>query len=347
MAQAPSAKLGTVRIRKDVRGQRSDYDEFEVGKDLGSAPFRVTQQQIDQSCERNEFHHPFYEVASPLGGTVAPVGMTYGTTRMLFSQNYSVRGLFYKWAFEFLAPIKPETDYVVSARLADKWIKNDREFVAYESVCKDAQGNVIFTTRRAHTLDYIKRTAPKVGEGGIDSADARGRDIAATTAAAQRPQLPTSESAAGTGSADVKPLATRDTPLGAPLPSFSLFMSKLQFEKWYARPNADPSGSRSLHIDADAARQEGLAAPVAVGPDIIGFAHRSAMQFFAEGWVKGGKADLTVARPTYPGEYITSNGFVKAKEQLADGSLRLICEVWVASQAGEKKVVGTVSGIVR
>jgi hypothetical protein len=38
---------------------------------------------------------------------------------------------------------------------------------------------------------------------------------------------------------------------------------------------------------------------------------------------------------------------VKAIELQPDGSLRLVCEVWVENQSGEKKVVGTISGLVR
>ena len=88
------AELGQVRIHRDVRGVRSEYEKFEIGKDLGSAEFRVTQPEIDRFCERTEYHHPYFELDSPFGGTVVPVGMTYATTRLLFSQNYSVRGSF-------------------------------------------------------------------------------------------------------------------------------------------------------------------------------------------------------------------------------------------------------------
>src|ERR1700693_2726606 len=125
-----------VRIRHDLRGTRTDYEEIEVGRDLGSSDFMVTQAQIDELCDRSRDHHPFYEVDSPFGGTVAPVSATYMLPRMLFSQTYSVRGLFYKWAFEFLNPVKSNVRYIVSARVSEKWIKNDREFVAYEAVCK-------------------------------------------------------------------------------------------------------------------------------------------------------------------------------------------------------------------
>ena len=173
MASTPPDQLGAVRILRDAAGIRTTYEELEIGKDLGSAEFLVTQGQIDQTCDRLEDHHPYYEVGSPFGSTVAPVWMTYLIPRMLFSQTYSVRGLFYKWGFELLGPVRPGVRHTVSATLTEKWIRNDREFVAYEAVCKDESGRVVYRSRRAHVLDFIKRTAPKVGEGAIGTSDAR------------------------------------------------------------------------------------------------------------------------------------------------------------------------------
>lgn len=338
-------QLSQVRIARDARGARTRFEDLEVGKDLGSTEFVFTQLQIDQTCDRLNDHHPFYELSSPFGGTVCPVYMTYWLTRMLFSQTYSVRGLFYKWNFELFEPVKPQVKYSLSARLTEKWIKNDREFVAYESVCKDPQGNLVFTTRRAHTLDFIKRTAPKSGEHGIDSSDAR-TPTARTArervwAAADWADQPT---AAGTGNAAVRALASADTPLGAPLPSFSLYFSEREFQRrWKPR---NPDANRTLHIAPEAARQEGLPAPVAGAPDIMSLVFQSALHFFGAGWIRGGKAELTSSRPTFPGDYLSATGFVKGKELLADGSVRLICDVFVENQAEEKKVVGTLSGIL-
>jgi acyl dehydratase len=304
----------------------------------------VTQAQIDQTCERMRDHHPYYEVDSPFGGTVAPVHMTHELTRLLFSQTYSVRGLFYQWSLENIQPVKPNVRYTVSARVSEKWIKNEREFVAYESVCKDDQDNVVFTTRRAHVLDYIKRTAPKSGAGGLDSADARS-PIGKTAMQHQLihsrgPDMDSDDTAAGTGRIDILPLANARTEVGSPLPSFSINFSRREFNR---RVEAF---QRSLHSDAEAARQEGLPAPVADGRDVVALAHRSAMHFFGAGWVKGGKADLTLRRPTFQGEYVASKCFVKHRELLPEGLVRLICSVSVENQTGEAKVVGTVSGLV-
>ena len=340
----PEISSGAVRIARDARGARTSYDDLEIGKDLGSTEFVFTQLEIDQTCARLKDHHPYYELNSPLGGTVCPVYMTYWLTRMLFSETYSVRGLFYKWGFELFEPVRPGVKYSLSGRLTEKWIKNDREFVSYESVCKDPQGKLVFTTRRAHTLDFIKRTAPKSGENGIDSSDARSPTAKAARVRVWEPaDWVDGTSAAGTGNAVVRPLANADMPAGTPLPSISVFFSQQEFERRWKPRKA--GANRTLHIEPDAAKQEGLPAPVAGAPDIMALLFRSALHFFGVGWIQGGKAELTSSRPTFPGDYLTTGGVVRDREMLADGSTRLICDVWIENQAGEKKVVGTIGGI--
>ena len=335
---------GMVRILRDAAGVRTTYEEIEIGKDLGSEIWTPTQAQIDQVCERMEDHHPYYEVGSPFGSTVVPVSMTYLLTRGLFSQTYSVRGLFYKWSVDLLEPICPGVSYTVRGRISDKWIRNDREFVAYESECCDPDGVVVSRTRRAHVMDYIKRTAPKVGEGGLGTSDARSAAARSARQPYWDPDWPAHDTAAGTGGIEVAPLAGPQTPIGARLPSNALYFSQQKFAK---RQNYYFVGrGPTLHHDARAAQQEGLPAPVASAPDLMALCHQSAMQFFGAGWIRGGRAQLTSLRPTYAGEYIMSQGVVTAREAPADGAVRLHCDVWVINQKGEKKVAGTVSGLV-
>jgi len=335
---------GAVRILRDAAGTRTTFEELEIGKHLGSTEFVVTQAQIDQTCDRLEDHHPYYEVGSPFGSTVAPVWMTYLVPRMLFSQTYSVRGLFYKWGFELLAPVRPRVRHVVSATLTEKWVKNEREFVAYEAVCRDEAGALVYRSRRAHVLDYIPRTAPKVGEGGIGTSDARTPEARAAREANWDPDWPADDSAGETGLIEVMPLARRDTPVGAALPPVSTYLSRKRFllrQQMYFR-----SQNPTLHVDPNAARQEGLPAPVASAPDVMALACQSAMQFFGAGWIQGGQAELTSVRPSYAGDYLHARGRVTDRQEQADGSVRLLCEVAVVDQHGQTKVACRVSGTV-
>src|ERR1700682_349297 len=133
-------EIGKYRIAKDRGGERVKFEDLEIGKDLGTATLKVTQGQVDSQSEKQGVYHPWYSVNSPFGGTIVPIMMTYVVGRRLLSTNYNVVGMFYKWSFEFLHPLLVGVDYSFSAKLSEKWInKKDREFVAYEGICKDAK----------------------------------------------------------------------------------------------------------------------------------------------------------------------------------------------------------------
>jgi hypothetical protein len=340
MATTVLPEIGQFRIAEDIGGPRVLYEDIEVGKDIGTGKIRISQGQIESTCSRQDTYHPWYSVASPFGGTIVPTSMTYVVGRTLLSSNYNVVGMFYKWAFEFLHPLLSGVEYSFNAHISEKWIKNDREFVAYEGVCKDAKGEVMFTTRRAHVLDYIKRTVPKVAKGGIESRptvfDRK------TPTPYGTPETSTAPNAVTKHLIEAVPLATRDTPLGAFLPQQAHVYTAEYLDR---HSGADKGGFRSHNTEA--ARMEGLPAAFSGGPPIQAMLHYSAFQFFGRGWVEGGRADLTMVRPTFVNDFNTAKAFVKSKELLADGSVRLVCEAWVENQNGEKKVAGTVSGIVR
>lgn len=157
-----------VRIAEDAKGKRAAYDEIEVGQTLESMEWMVTEDMINQQCEMDMDYHLWFSVDSPWGGRIAPPQISYRPPRWLFSRAYNVRGLFYKWELENVRPIKPGVTLKVTGSIADKYVKNDREFVVYQAEAVDPEGNVIFRTRRTHVLDFVERTAPRAGKG-IDS----------------------------------------------------------------------------------------------------------------------------------------------------------------------------------
>ncbi|MDN5346520.1 MAG: hypothetical protein PWP65_84 [Clostridia bacterium] len=159
---------GKARVLRDEKGERAKFEDIEVGKDLGSLEWIITQEMIDAQCLMDEDYHEWYKIDSPFGGVIAPPQITYRPPRWLLSRTYNVRGLFYKWQMENLAPIKPNEKIIISARIVDKWIKNNREYISYEAVGVNEAGEELFRTRRTHVLDYIERTAPRTGVG-IDS----------------------------------------------------------------------------------------------------------------------------------------------------------------------------------
>jgi len=156
------------RVARDAAGERTLYEDIEIGADLGSMAWSFDHDAIQRLCESDDDFHEWYAVESPYGGVIAPVLINYPPVRILFSRKYNVRGLFYAYEVENHAPLKPGVNYTLRGHISKKWIKRDREFVEYEATCHDPNGKLMFVTRRSHALDFLKRDVPKVGTG-IDS----------------------------------------------------------------------------------------------------------------------------------------------------------------------------------
>jgi hypothetical protein len=154
------------RVARDGRGERTSYDDIDVGHDLGSLEWEVTPELIDKQCTMDDDYDPLFSLdGGPFGGRVAPPQISYRPPRWLFSRNFNVRGVFYRWEMENINPIRPNTKVIVSGKITNKWVKDDREYVEFESIGVDEKGQLLFKTRRVHVLDVIKRTAPRSGVG--------------------------------------------------------------------------------------------------------------------------------------------------------------------------------------
>jgi hypothetical protein len=157
-----------VRVARDERGERTNFEEIEVGEDLGFLEWTVTEEMIDRQCEIDEDYHEWYSVDSPFGGCIAPPLISYPPPRFLFAKHYNVRGLLTDYECEHINPIKPNKKMIVSGKITDKFIKRDREYFVVEATCVDEDGLEIFRTKRVHLLDVAPRTAPRTGVG-LDS----------------------------------------------------------------------------------------------------------------------------------------------------------------------------------
>lgn len=334
------------RVASDERGPRTAYDDIEVGANIGSAEWVVSRDRLAALCETDEDYHEWYSVNSPFQGVVAPSLMAYPPVRLLFSQKYNVRGLFYELHLENIRPIKPDTKLLVGAKIADKWIKRDREFVAYEGWVFDEAGNEIFRTRRAHVLDFIKRTSPR-SRVALDSGNVVLSDNTELKTYVKSFEPPTGKRdqivlPAESGLA----IVSTKTPIGWRLPQVSRQMSLKQFaDRHELLYGQTVWPEKNLHADAEAARLEGLSAPVASAPTIFAMVTRMMMSSFAEGWIVGGKLNVKIVKPVYPENFITAKGHVIAKTD-ENGYTRLSCEVWAENERQEKVVVGNASGLV-
>jgi len=133
------------------------------------------------------------------------------------------------------------------------------------------------------------------------------------------------------------PVLTRNSPVGLALPEFACQFTLAHFKR------ADET---TIHTDVEAARREGLPAPVATGPQVAALIFRQLRTCFGEGWIVGGRCDLTFRRPVYVTDFCVARGAVKRREDSPDG-VRLFCDVWIENAAGDKVIVGSASGLVQ
>lgn len=160
--------VSKTRISEDGGGPRTTFEEIVIGQSLGKMEWEITVEDIEKQCHLDQDFDPWYFIDSPFGGVIAPPQIQYRPPRWLLSRNYNIRGLFYNWELENIQPIRPGVKLVLSGQIADKYIKNDREFVVYQVEAHDDDGQLVFRTRRTHVLDALSRSAPRAGQG-IDS----------------------------------------------------------------------------------------------------------------------------------------------------------------------------------
>jgi acyl dehydratase len=127
-----------------------------------------------------------------------------------------------------------------------------------------------------------------------------------------------------------------DTPVGYELPQVACQYRLEHFKR---------GDEATIHTDMEAARREGLSAPVATGPQVAALIFRQLRDAFGRGWIEGGKCELTFRRPVSVTDFCVARGVVTRRDPDA-GGMRLTCDVWIENQSGEKVIVGTASGLV-
>jgi acyl dehydratase len=131
-------------------------------------------------------------------------------------------------------------------------------------------------------------------------------------------------------------ILSQDSAIGLPLPEIACQFVLAHFKR---------GDQATIHTDMEAARREGLPAPVATGPQVAALIFRQLRVCFGRGWIEGGRCELTFRRPVHVTDFCVARGVVKRREDGPDG-VRLHCDVWIENQAGEKVIVGSASGPV-
>jgi len=137
-------------------------------------------------------------------------------------------------------------------------------------------------------------------------------------------------------------MATRvDKPItvGRSLPSLVKDVSQRRIDVYSGvRPN-------SIHSDAAWARAKGFRTCLAQGMMSTAYVSQMMVKLLGPGFARGGTLSMAFIKPVYAGDRLTVHGVIKDR-QPEDGATRVVVDVWVENQHGEKTAVGHASGLL-
>jgi len=137
-------------------------------------------------------------------------------------------------------------------------------------------------------------------------------------------------------------MATRveaETTVGQALPSLVKDVSQRRIDAYSGvRP-------RSIHSDEAWARQKGFRDCLAQGMMSTAYASQLMVKLLGPAFARGGTMSMAFIKPVYAGDRLTVHGVIRDKRR--DGSAtRVVVEVWVENQHGEKTAIGHATGLV-
>jgi 3-hydroxybutyryl-CoA dehydratase len=101
----------------------------------------------------------------------------------------------------------------------------------------------------------------------------------------------------------------------------------------------------SIHSDEAWARQKGFRACLAQGMMSTAYVAQLMVKLLGPDFARSGTMSMAFVKPVYAGDRLTVHGIIKDK-QPDQGATRVVVEVWVENQHGEKTAVGHATGLV-
>jgi acyl dehydratase len=102
---------------------------------------------------------------------------------------------------------------------------------------------------------------------------------------------------------------------------------------------------RSIHSDEAFARAKGFRTCLAQGMMSTAYASQLMVTLLGPGFARGGTLSMAFIKPVYAGDRLTVHGVIKDR-QPDNGATRVVVDVWVENQHGEKTAVGHATGLV-
>ncbi len=138
-------------------------------------------------------------------------------------------------------------------------------------------------------------------------------------------------------------VATRDTEIGYELPSLS--KTAVMRMAGEGRTDWDPEKWHdNIHEDKYAQRW-GYKGGLVEGDIVFEHIIEGLIDFFGEGWYRSGRITVKVCNPTYAGDKLKTGA--RVREKVIEGSkVRIVLDVAIEKEGGQKVIVGTASALV-
>src|SRR5215467_12167074 len=138
-------------------------------------------------------------------------------------------------------------------------------------------------------------------------------------------------------------MATRiehDLTIGQALPALVKDVTQRRIDVYSGvKPN-------SIHSDEAWAQQKGFRTCLAQGMMSTAYVAQMMVALLGPDFARGGTLSMAFIKPVYASDRLTAHGIVKDK-QSENGATRVVVEVWVENQHGEKTAVGHATGLMR
>ena len=245
------------------------------GKDLGTIDLTITEDMVQHYVKGLDEPNPWYTTASPFGGPVAPA-IVYQDTESEFKGWYLDNlfgNLWRSQTWDIYAPVRVGQRLHLSAKVADRYRRRDRDVVVQQMLVRDDAGQLV--ARSEHHQSFLaEQTSGQVAL----------RDPAAKEGAQQHAE-----------------------PSGEPL-SLELhkrFSVDMCNEYFYKRPN--------YHNDKTASRELGFGDVVIGGRMTLSCVTELLTRHFGRGFYQGGHLDVKFTNVLWPDEPFTVRGVITGR----------------------------------
>jgi acyl dehydratase len=283
-------------------------DDIYVGRDYGAREIEITPELVRHYAEAVDDHNPWYSGESPLGGPVAPAlvlhSEVYHDVAWYLPNLYG--NLHAKQEWELYQPVMVGETVVARRLIVDRYLKRDREYVVNEVSVTTPEGRLLSRSRTHQSFLSGSAVTGIVVDKEREKRKERRFEVDSGEALEE---------------------------ISAAEKSVTVEMCKK-----FSGPH------KNYHNDIEEAKRLGFPDIVVQGMMSLCFLSEMMTQRYGEGWLAGGKLNVSLVNVLWGSEKVRCRGLVTAVT--AEGRRqRAHLQVWCEKGDGTKVTVGSASAL--